>query len=185
MRKIPGTHHSKRYSQSIHCGPRNSPYIIQQWNFMVLLSWFYFSFSAIVCLSVHDWTSAFLLKGEIEPFSATLAQSWVGRVWSAGEKPLEILCHGWELNPGHKEDRQWAIMTDLSKVTVLHLDSGNCYCPVVMLAIIEVQRITLMFGVVFSLLIATDLLFADLLPSEETEDSWHMWITSTRSMSSP
>jgi len=62
-------------------------------------------------------------------------------------------------------------MTDLSKVTVLHLDSGNCYCPVVMLAIIEVQRITLMFGVVFSLLIATDLLFADLLPSEETEDS--------------
>ena len=33
----------------------------------------------------------------------------VGRVWSAREKSREILRHGWELNPGHGEDRQWAI----------------------------------------------------------------------------
>ena len=30
-------------------------------------------------------------------------------VWSAREKSLEILRRGWELNPGHGEDRQWAI----------------------------------------------------------------------------
>jgi len=33
----------------------------------------------------------------------------VGRVRSAREKSLEILCRGWELNPGGGEDRQWAI----------------------------------------------------------------------------
>jgi len=33
----------------------------------------------------------------------------VGRVRSAREKSLEILRRGWELNPGHGEDRQWAI----------------------------------------------------------------------------
>jgi len=33
----------------------------------------------------------------------------VGRVWSAREKSLGILCCGWEFNPGHKKDRQWAI----------------------------------------------------------------------------
>jgi len=29
-----------------------------------------------------------------------------GRVRSVREKFLEILFHGWELNPGHREDRQ-------------------------------------------------------------------------------
>jgi len=33
----------------------------------------------------------------------------VGRVWSAREKSLEILRRGWELNPDHRKDRQWAI----------------------------------------------------------------------------
>jgi len=33
----------------------------------------------------------------------------VGKVRSAIEKSLEILRRGWELNPGHGEDRQWAI----------------------------------------------------------------------------
>ena len=33
----------------------------------------------------------------------------VGRVRSARGKSLEILRRGWELNPGHGEDRQWAI----------------------------------------------------------------------------
>ena len=33
----------------------------------------------------------------------------VDRVRSAREKSLEILRRGWELNPGHGEDRQWAI----------------------------------------------------------------------------
>jgi len=37
--------------------------------------------------------------------------------WAAREKSLEILRHGWELNPGHGEDRQWAI--PLSYWTVL------------------------------------------------------------------
>jgi len=32
----------------------------------------------------------------------------VGTVWSAREKLLEILRRGWELHPGHSEDRQWA-----------------------------------------------------------------------------
>ena len=33
----------------------------------------------------------------------------VGRVWSAREKSFEILLRGWELNPGHRGDRPWAI----------------------------------------------------------------------------
>ena len=33
----------------------------------------------------------------------------VGRVWSAREKSLAIVRRGWELNPGFREDRQWAI----------------------------------------------------------------------------
>ena len=33
----------------------------------------------------------------------------VGRVWSAREKSLKILPRGWELNPGRREDRYWAI----------------------------------------------------------------------------
>ena len=31
----------------------------------------------------------------------------VGRMWSPREKSLEILHHGWEVNPGHWENRQW------------------------------------------------------------------------------
>jgi len=44
----------------------------------------------------------------------------VGRVWSAREKSFEILCRGWELNPGYREDSElfhWAIMTDLPHAT--------------------------------------------------------------------
>ena len=33
----------------------------------------------------------------------------VGRVWSAREKSIEILRRGWELNPGHREDKQLTI----------------------------------------------------------------------------
>ena len=33
----------------------------------------------------------------------------IGRVWPVKEQPLKILRRGWELNPGHGEDRQWAI----------------------------------------------------------------------------
>jgi len=36
-------------------------------------------------------------------------------LWSAREKSLEILRHGWELNPSHGEDRQWdALILPLS-----------------------------------------------------------------------
>ena len=31
----------------------------------------------------------------------------VGRMWSARETSLKITRHGRELNPGHREDRQW------------------------------------------------------------------------------
>jgi len=41
---------------------------------------------------------------EIEPFSAILAQD--GCDQPAREKSLEMLRHGWELNPGHREDGQ-------------------------------------------------------------------------------
>jgi len=47
------------------------------------------------------------LWGEIEPFSATLAQDGLAECDQPG-KSLEILHRGWELNPGHGEDRQWA-----------------------------------------------------------------------------
>jgi len=33
----------------------------------------------------------------------------VGRVWSTRQKSIEILRRAWELNLGHKADRQWAI----------------------------------------------------------------------------
>ena len=68
-------------------------------------------------LSVRGWTSAFLLT--VHRLWVSLRGDWasfynagsgrVGRVWSAREKSLEILRRGWELNPGHGEDRQWAI----------------------------------------------------------------------------
>jgi len=38
---------------------------------------------------------------------AVCEYAWRGRVWSVRKKPLEILDHGWELNPGHRKDRQW------------------------------------------------------------------------------
>ena len=41
--------------------------------------------------------------------SMTEQLSGVVGVWSAREKSLEILRRGWESNPGHGEDRQWAI----------------------------------------------------------------------------
>ena len=49
-----------------------------------------------------------LLRGDCAIFCHAGSER-VGRVWSAREKSLEILRHGWELNPGHGEDRQWAI----------------------------------------------------------------------------
>jgi len=66
-------------------------------------------------ISVHDWTSGFLIDvhglcGAIEGRMNHLyhaGSGWVGRVWSAREKSLEMLPHGWELNSGHREDSQW------------------------------------------------------------------------------
>ena len=82
-------------------------------NFQSVEYYIYFYFQPS---SIHGWTFSLPPRcpqvmwfrwGEIEPFSATLAQ--VGRAWSAKEKSLEILRRGWESNPGHREDRQWAI----------------------------------------------------------------------------
>jgi len=49
----------------------------------------------------------------------------VGRVRSAGEKSLEILRRGWELNPDHGEHRQWAI--PLSYHDWLAIKLGSVY----------------------------------------------------------
>ena len=44
--------------------------------------------------------------GEIEPFSVTLAQDGLTKCDQPEIKSFEILRRGWELNPGHREDRQ-------------------------------------------------------------------------------
>jgi len=63
---------------------------------------------------VHGWTPAYLLdvrrlrvaiEGRLSYFLSRWLM-WVGGVWLAKEKSLEILRRGWELNPGHGEDRQ-------------------------------------------------------------------------------
>jgi len=73
-------------------------------------------FSISHCLSVVGlWPSSSLSTGCVVPLRGDWAIFYhagsgrVGRVWSAREKSLEILRHGWELNPGRRKDRQWAI----------------------------------------------------------------------------
>ena len=47
-------------------------------------------------------------RGEIELFSTALAQGrLIGRMWSAKEKSLQMLCHNRELNPDQGENRRW------------------------------------------------------------------------------
>jgi len=46
-----------------------------------------------------------LLRGDLAIFCQT-GSGRVDRVRSAREKSLEILYPGWELKPGHREDRQ-------------------------------------------------------------------------------
>ena len=75
-------------------------------------------FSHLLSMGGH-WPSSSLSTGSV----VSLRRDWaifchagsgrVGRVWSAREKSFKILHRGRELNPGHKEDRQWAIMIDL------------------------------------------------------------------------
>ena len=50
----------------------------------------------------------FCVTGWLVPWTTSLYREGLG-VWSAREKSLEILRRGWEFNPGHGEDRQWAI----------------------------------------------------------------------------
>jgi len=66
--------------------------------------------------SVRSWPAAFLFNGHrlcaviegiLWAIFSYASSEWVGRVWSAREKSLEILRHGWELHPSHREDRQW------------------------------------------------------------------------------
>jgi len=47
-----------------------------------------------------------LLKGSWAIFCHAGSER-VGRMWSAREESLEMLRHGWGLNPGYGEDRQW------------------------------------------------------------------------------
>jgi len=50
----------------------------------------------------------------------------VGRVRSAREKSLEILRRGWKLNPGHGEDRQWAIPLSYHDWLTVYLTQFIC-----------------------------------------------------------
>ena len=74
----------------------------------------FFFLSAIVCpwlnfgLPPRCPQAVWCLWEKIEPFSATLAQDGLAEC-DQPAKSLEILRRGWELNPGHGEDRQWAI----------------------------------------------------------------------------
>ena len=66
-------------------------------------------------LFAHGWTLAFLLN--VHRFCGTISRRWGhflarwlrtgNRGWLVREKILEILYHSWELNPGHREKRQW------------------------------------------------------------------------------
>jgi len=66
-------------------------------------------------LSVHGWTLVFLLDfhtlcGTIEGRLSHFLPRWLRMGWQSvinQKKSLEILRHGWELNPGLGEDRQW------------------------------------------------------------------------------
>ena len=105
---------SCRLKQSFGCGCRNSCsiYLITYSRHLIAR----FSFlSAIVC----PWLDFGLpprcthrLCGDFEERLSHFCHAGsgrVGRVWSPRNKSLEILCRDWELNPGHREDRQWAI----------------------------------------------------------------------------
>ena len=82
-------------------------------------------------LSARGWTSAFLLAvhrmcGVIEGRLSHFLPRWLRTGWRSAisqGKSLEILRRGWELNPGHGEDRQWAI--PLSYHDWLLLDIGS------------------------------------------------------------
>ena len=81
----------------------------------LLSSHYLFFLSAIVCpwldfgLPPRCPQVVWCHWGEIELFFCHAGSGRVDRVWSAREKSLKILQRGWELNPGHREDRQWAI----------------------------------------------------------------------------
>jgi len=57
------------------------------------------------------------LRGDCAFFCHT-GSGRVGRVWSAREKSLEIFRRGWELNPGHKEDRLYNYISLFLLITV-------------------------------------------------------------------
>jgi len=67
--------------------------------------------------SIHGRTSAFLLAvqglcGVIEGRLSHFLPRWLRTGWQsviARGNSLEILRRGWESNPGHREDRPWAI----------------------------------------------------------------------------
>jgi len=68
----------------------------------------------VLCSKMHSIN--FVIEGQTRIAAEGLYQTvkraklvstyWVGKVRSVREKSLEILCRGWELNPGHGEDRQ-------------------------------------------------------------------------------
>jgi len=87
----------RRRGQTVGC--INSPTELL-WNLIPFLS-------AIVC----QWLDFSLRAGfgwavSLRGYWTILCHDGSGRV---GRVSLEILCHGWERNPGHRADRQWAI----------------------------------------------------------------------------
>ena len=96
----------KAYQLQRLSNPLNIPWKIKLYDKLSWNSFINFRFDAFCFLS----TSAFFLDAHMRGDRAIFCHNGserVGRVWSAREKSLEILCYGRKLNPGYMEDKQW------------------------------------------------------------------------------
>jgi len=86
----------------------------------------FFAFSHHLYMVGH-WPSSWLSTGCMLSLRGAWAVFYnagsgqVGKVWSARKKSLGILRRGWELNPGHREARQWAIPLSYQDCLYLYL----------------------------------------------------------------
>ena len=92
----------------------------------------FFAFSHHLYMVGH-WLSSSLSIGCM----VSLSGDWAGfcnagsgrvcKVWSARKKSLGILRRGWELNPGHREARQWAIPLSYQDCHYLYINRNIFY----------------------------------------------------------
>ena len=105
------------WSATWHCGWLGHGVVFSTWkmdtklrNWCSELYFFYLNHHLSI---VEHWPSSWLFTGCVVPLRGDWAifshagSGRVGWVWPAREKSLELHCHGWELNPGQREDRQW------------------------------------------------------------------------------